>query len=263
MSNKLAEQQTEAYITEENDQIPQLTLSEAKQEIFQILSIIRKSSAGPAPEINVRTLPLNPVLYVKILNSQTLDKGSSFTLTPQGLKSSKRRQNGIVYFGNKRKIKPAGEICNDFVIPAKDESLREPQFLIYFWESSYYLRDLGIGLGTFIRLKDNLMLTGHHLINIGDSYLYLTVMQEKDQNKEPGLSVKVYSELRIGEFQYFYAEDYYINEIYIGRGKNCTIILTDHLVSSHQLTIFYTSPKGWVLVDGDLSNHHPSTNGTW
>jgi len=107
------------------------------------------------------------------------------------------------------------------------------------------------------------MLTEHHLVNIGESYLYLSVMQEKDKNKEPGLCVKVYSELRIGELQYFYPENCYVNEIYIGRGKDCMIVLTDHLVSSHQLTIFYSRPKGWVLVDGDLSNHRPSTNGTW
>lgn len=41
------------------------------------------------------------------------------------------------------------------------------------------------------------------------------------------------------------------------------IRIDDQLLSKTQLTIIYSTLKGWVLIDGDLECSRASTNGTW
>ena len=48
-------------------------------------------------------------------------------------------------------------------------------FQIYynFSLNGYFLRDLGNGLGTFIKIKDSMLLKDNSLINIGDCYIVI------------------------------------------------------------------------------------------
>lgn len=49
----------------------------------------------------------------------------------------------------------------------------------------YYIKDLGNGFGTFIKLQSDCLLKDNSLINIGDSYIVCTFGQEEDtQNSE-------------------------------------------------------------------------------
>lgn len=45
----------------------------------------------------------------------------------------------------------------------------------------YYLKDLGNGFGTFIKIQSETILKDNSLINLGDSYLVCTLGMEDDQ----------------------------------------------------------------------------------
>ena len=210
---------------------------------------------------------MTQMLKIKVQNSSTLKSGTILEITPQGLQDSKRLANdGITYFGYKRKSIPNGPITSDFVIPSvANQQDRETQFLIYFNPDfkAYFLRDLGKGGGTYIKVADTLTLAENQLLNMGDSYLVINILKKSINDPYPTLATKLYSGTRIGEVRYFYAQECYVKEIYIGRAGNCQIYIEDNLISTHQATIFYSSSKGWMLVDGDLTTQRPSTNGTW
>lgn len=252
-------------MTEENELIPQLTVEEAKKEILMILMNIRKNSEiGFVPDLNCEDREYGRVLVLQVHNNSTLPKGTNFTITPQGLLNSKRNNpDRRVYFGNKRKALKSGVPTSDIVIPCAQSPIREPQFMIYYHNSSFYLKDLGLGTGTFVRLTETLSIKSGVLVNIGESYVFFNILDREHKVGLPGLAIKVYSGLRIGEVKYFDADDWDIKEIYIGRGKDCQVVVEDCLVSSHQVTVFFSRVKGWMIVDGDLGQQKPSTNGTW
>jgi hypothetical protein len=133
--------------------------------------------------------------------------------------------------------------------------------VIFFNFGSFFLKDLGSG--TFIRLQEALTVEGSLLVSVGESFVLFSLLLREKHEKFPSLSVKVYSGLKIGEVKYFDAEDWDIKEVYLGRGRDCQVVLEDCLVSTHQATLFFSRISGWMVVDGDLAQQKPSTNGTW
>lgn len=206
-------------------------------------------------------------LRIKVQNSNVIPKGTIIDITPLGLTFTKRKiQDGVVYFANKRKTFPKRDVTADFVIPTITvPETREPHFLIYFSldTEKFVLRDLGVGNGTFIKVEETYSIADNSLINVGDSYILMMILKKNSKDSLPSLCMKIYSGTRIGELMYFYAQECYVREVYIGRGKDCQVQIDDTMISNHQATVFFSSQKGWMLVDGDLSTQRPSTNGTW
>lgn len=262
--------QTDAYLTEENEKVQGTTLEEARSEILGILQKLRESEArihgnsmkSMSTITNLKAF--SRFLRIKVQNSSTLPKSLVLNISSFGLENTKRlAQDGIVYFGSKRKSSPKGQVTSDFVIPI-NTSTRFPQFAIYFHpqKCAFFLKDLGQGFGTFVKLSSTLVLENNQLLNMGDSFLIVNIFKKLPEDSFPTLCLKIYSGVKIGEVKYFYAPEHDVKEIYIGRGKECQVSIDDVMISNKQSTIFF-SLKGWMLVDGDLSVQRPSTNGTW
>lgn len=48
--------------------------------------------------------------------------------------------------------------------------------------NDYYMKDLGCGFGTFLKVKEEIVLRNNALINIGDSYIVVTLSSEQEFN---------------------------------------------------------------------------------
>ena len=238
--------------------------------------------------------PSEEILLITIVNSQTLSTGTKLKINSEGLtRGSKRNANdGITYFG----YTEGDDKTVDYLLPPKftqgafKSSENEKCIGRYFQISyntimkSYYLRDLGNGLGTFVKIKDCMSLKDNSLINIGDSYLVITFdppIEKTEGNEEETIEsryqgigrrliVNLYDEKRDNQKKtYSFVPSGKI--IRIGRRKHGNDIeLEDSLVSKVNSNIQYHDKEGWIIRDGNEIRtptgelqQMPSTNGTW
>ena len=240
------------------------------------------------------------ILQITIVNSQTLSTGTKLKINPRGMVTGSLRNanDGITYFGY---IDPEGddETTVDYVLPPKyvpngkggNENNKIEKYSGRYFQiaynsvlKEYYLRDLGNGLGTFVKIKTQMILKDNSLINIGDSYLVVNFDPplEKTEGNEEGtiesryqgigrkLIVNLYDEKRDNQKKtYSFTPGAKI--IRVGRRKHGNDIeLEDSLVSKVNSNITYHEKEGWVIRDGNeicsptgeiISQ--TSTNGTW
>lgn len=158
-----------------------LNTSQMSSEVFT--SFMRESSEFKMGDLNQRRVILQQLkefktLKLRIVNSGMLDKDKVLLIRPTGLEYSKRQaDDGYVFFGCKKKLKKT--IVNDFIVPLRDPDLNENHrgrhFVIYYKidKASYWIRDLCIGFGVFVRLDYTLILKDSMLFNVGDSFLVI------------------------------------------------------------------------------------------
>lgn len=158
-------------------------------------------------------------------------------------------------------------------------------------EEKYYIKDLGRGFGAFMKVINFTPLKPDSLINIGDSYIVVSIGEEEDNdsnNKNNNnsnsnnnnsnelnrcvtdnkldLHLKIYSgQLKI-EPSTFRAEDK--NVCRLGRSNDAEVSINDNMLSRlHCYIEFDASISTWILYDGYISEEEgerrPSTNGTW
>ena len=129
-------------------------------------------------------------------------------------------------------------------------------------DRQYYIRDLGKGSGTFVRLDVPLTLKNGFIISFGTSHLTVNFFHG-DNNKGRGLDqqqdkiqLKFIDGPKLDQvFTYSAGE-----KIMIGRMPTCSIKFDDNQLSRLQCTI-ENIDGNWVLRDGDGTKS--STNGTW
>ena len=221
-------------------------------------------------------------LDLEIINSLTLPKGLLIQINALGMVSNSLRNanDGNTFFGfllenddveNNQKV--------DFLIKPKEENFEQRiigrHFRIRFdvHKLCYFIKDLGCGYGTFMKISEETILKDSYLINIGNSYIVCTfgvdefeIDGENILNAEKILNIKVFSENNQNEPYFFNPSQ--VKKIYIGRDIGCNIIVDDTLLSRIHCTIEFKNEKGWVIYDGrnddtDFINNKPSTNGTW
>ena len=245
------------------------------------------------------------ILQLTVMSSTTITLGTKLKIDKNGLMegSLRNKKDNITYFGymDIDNINNYDEsIIVDYILPQKqykNEDDNEEKYIGRYFQISYnlilknyYIRDLGYGLGTFIKIKDPLLLKDNFLISIGDSYLVINLenSDEKDlvlghnhnfsntfDSKLQGIGKK----LRIKLFEK--NKDKKGNEyifppnnnkiIRIGRKKhNNDIELDDSLVSKINCNIQYNPNEGWYIKDGNeiinsngIIKKKESTNGTW
>ena len=156
-----------------------LNTSQLSSEVFS--SFMRESSEFKLGDLSQRRLALQQLkeyksLKLRIVNSGMLDKDKILLIKPTGLEYSKRQaDDGYVFFGCKKKLKKV--VINDFIVPLRDPDLNENHrgrhFVIYYKidKGSYWIRDLCIGFGVFVRLDYTLILKDSMLFNVGDSFI--------------------------------------------------------------------------------------------
>ena len=235
-------------------------------------------------------------LIIAITNSLSFDKNFKIEINPLGMvQGSKRKANdGFTYFGlveeydqefnddnNDNKDNKGKDVdfeinSNDINTNSDNSNLIGRHFRIRFDINTmkYYIKDLGLGYGTFKKIVKKATLKDTYLINIGNSYIVCTfgVDEYYPEGKgsyvemgEKTLNIKVFSDSSQTEPYFFNPNQ--SKRIYIGRDIFCNIIIDDSLLSRIHCTIDYTEDEGWVIYDGkideDESKNRPSTNGTW
>jgi hypothetical protein len=260
-----------------------VSLTEAREHNQAAISKIKENSLETKPFLEPQDTQYRlkrlekialtaPTLKLRILSSTTLAKNTVISINPLGCdKSLRPLQDGVTYFGCKKRVKSkdsGGEILNDFLIPSSDKSIEDKHrgrhFMIYYSLDSgcYMIQDLAVGLGTFVKIEGSLKLKDNQLLNLGDNFIVVNILPER-QKIYPRLRIKLFGGPATGEIYYFNAPEYHDRRVRIGRQSNCEVHLDDHLLSKIQATIFYSTQEGWVLIDGDIENQRPSTNGTW
>ena len=238
-------------------------------------------------------------LELTIITSQSNSNGTKLIITKDGLKENSLRniKDGIVYFGYVDDIENNNENADtaiDYLLPQKKylnnsdinlDSYTGRYFQISYnpLNNNYFLRDLGNGLGTFIKITDKLYLKDNILINIGDSYFVInfnpsventdtnvfSTIESKYQGIDKELIIKIFTKNESKEIIRNFSPSE--KSIKIGRKNNkndIDIELDDKLVSKINSVIKYED-LGWVIYDGYEVNENgqikkkESTNGTW
>ena len=116
-----------------------------------------------------------------MLDTVCMISGTTFEIFPSGLKNSRRTaKDYCVYAGSQGKVD--GVWANDIVLPEQDKGVGQTHFMIKYSregehgeQGTYLIKDLGEGMGTFIRLSSPLRLQSNFIISFGDSHLVVKV----------------------------------------------------------------------------------------
>ena len=206
-------------------------------------------------------------LDLEVLNSWNLPIGLQLHIDEFGLKNSIRNKgDGITYFGFQTEDSLNTEPYIDYLLGPKDQEYDEQfvgkHFQIRFDNETkkYYIKDLGNGFGTFIKLNNEEKIKDNLLINIGETYIVFSF----NNDNENELTIKLFT----GEEQ---RNSYSFNCdnqkcIIIGRDSSlCDVIIDDKMLSRVHCCINYKekeNEKGWYIKDGNLQGKK-STNDTW
>ena len=146
---------------------------------------------------------IGKLLKLKVLSGNLLP-GSELIITPYGFESGHRKKkDGYTYFGcKKRNCKNGirtrhGEVLNDVVVKLKEKGLREAyrgrHFRIRYGTNSYWIKDLGVGFGTFMKIQNPLRIQDGMITLLGESFLAFNLIQDGIPNKdqEPAYKLKV------------------------------------------------------------------------
>ena len=206
-------------------------------------------------------------LDLEVLNSWNLPIGLQLHIDEFGLKNSIRNKgDGITYFGFQTEDSLNTEPYIDYLLGPKDQEYDEQfvgkHFQIRFDNETkkYYIKDLGNGFGTFIKLNNEEKIKDNLLINIGETYIVFSF----NNDNENELTIKLFT----GEEQ---RNSYSFNCdnqkcIIIGRDSSlCDVIIDDKMLSRVHCCINYKekeNERGWYIKDGNLQGKK-STNDTW
>ena len=228
-------------------------------------------------------------LILEILTSWNLPEGYKLIIrNKKGLENSlikrtlkEKEEKNIVYFGFQREDELNSNPNIDYLLYPKedfyDNKFIGKHFQIRYdtGNKQYYIKDLGFGFGTFIKLEEDIKLKDNFLINIGETYIVFSLSQnenddsekvsENEEKENNSINIKVFSG---DENCDNYNFDCFSNPtILIGRNSFCDIIIEDKMLSRvHCSAYFKESEKdeerGWYLKDGNLEGKK-STNDTW
>ena len=215
-------------------------------------------------------------------NNESIINKINIEIDPLGYSNSKRKKDGLTYFGYAQKGKENG--LDIILEPVDNEITDEKYFGRHFQikfnpeDLNYYLKDLGHGFGTFIKILDWIEIKNNYLLNIGDNYLVFSIGLEngndinenyiiKNNNIENGsiLNVKIFSSNSKIKSLVFTPSD---SPFTIGRKSENAIFIEDNMLSRIHSTIIYKNKK-WYIRDGYIINKNnneevkKSTNGTW
>jgi hypothetical protein len=175
-------------------------------------------------------------------------------------------RDGVVYFGVKRK-NHLGEVVVDHKTEINkkkySEELRGPHFMIYFdpGTKEYFLHDLMIGFGTFVKISHTMVLQNQHLLNFGDSFVLVNIVPRYENDNYPKLKLKVVNRSNESQIFYFNAQEFYLSSIIIGRSRGCHVFIDDAMISKQHASVIFTAGQKWVVIDGTPNKN--SLNGTW
>ena len=236
-------------------------------------------------------------LILEIMTSWNLPEGyklkirNKYGLENSLLKEREKEDKNIVYFGFQREEDLNTNPYIDYLLYPK-EDFYDNKFIGKHFQirydidnKLYFIKDLGFGFGTFIKLTKDIKLKDNFLINIGETYIVFSLNQNENENENEAeninnikdndnnesenenntINIKVFSgDEKCDNYNF----DYFSNPtILIGRNAFCDIIIEDKMLSRVHCSVFFVDSekeeeRGWYLKDGNL-NGKKSTNDTW
>ena len=203
-------------------------------------------------------------LDLEVINSWNLPKGLKLHINKGKLENSLRNgNNNKIYFGYEKDVLNNNYNIDYLLMPKDNEDnvkFEGIHFMIKYEKNQlkYFIKDLGSGYGTFIKLNNPLRIMNNLLINIGDTFIVFFLSQENEN-----LSLKLIT----GDEQtevFEYPPDQKI--ITVGRDKSSDIFIEDKLLSRKQCYIYCQKDEKdkniWYINDGDI-NGKKSANDTW
>ena len=109
------------------------------------------------------------LVKLEVLDSQSIELGTVFCINSEGLQGGTREKDGFVYVGSDRE-------SNDIFISEREKGIGSKHFMIKYdssFKNSFALKDLGEGMGTFIRIDKRLYLRSNNIISFGDSHMII------------------------------------------------------------------------------------------
>jgi len=132
-------------------------------------------------QIPKEEIKIAPKLLLEILESPTIPKGTSFSINACGYENSERKMSdGCVYLGTAGN-KGDDQIINDIIIPSEEQGMGGRHLVIkYSIETKeYFIKDLGEGTGTFVRIDYAIPLKQGFIISFGDSHMAVNIRLNK------------------------------------------------------------------------------------
>ena len=214
-------------------------------------------------------------------NHETKDK---IIITQNGMQNSNRNKkdenDNSVYFGYKIDNIENNNI--DYILPncfsgrpselqnykiANENNDKNIFFKIYYNNEKFFLKDLCVGKGTFIKLKNDIIIKENTIVNIGETYLVFSFdkknipleKQEKEEINENDLFINIYS--NENEYEPVICKNN--NDIIytVGRSDKCDVLIKDKMLSRVHC-ILKCNNGSWHIKDGNEEGGE-STNGTW
>lgn len=223
----------------------------------------------------------NSILYLEIISSSYESAGKMIKITPDGMENSHRKkktEGGVAFFGYVENDNDSTPI--DYIIKPREEVVDDrfigQHFQIKYnpGDYQYYIKDLGNGFGTFIKIVDWIEVKNNFLLSIGENYIVITIGIDNDlllnennsnliknDNSENLINLKVFSgNIRHGSFSFNSDKKSFV----IGRAAECDICIDDGMLSRFHCTFEFREGK-WFLKDGKIEGDKDkkSTNGTW
>ena len=120
-------------------------------------------------------------LTLTIIDTAHNEQNHQYYIYPDGLKGSKRKvSDGCVYAGS---LDKEGKLLvNDIWLSEQEKGVGKRHFMIkfnkgerYLESQSYFIKDMGDGLGTFIRVEQPLKLRNLNIVSFGDSHMIVNI----------------------------------------------------------------------------------------
>lgn len=204
-----------------------------------------------AHTISEKEIEEGPGLSIIIKESSAAAVDSVLEINPGGLKDSFRsKYDGRTFIGSH------SEADNDYIIEEEQFGMGARHFVIIYRPElkKYFVKDLGQGTGTFVRIDNPLVLKDSYIVSFADSHMATQFFAPEDEK----IVLKFLEGPKQNEVYTFTREEKFV---LIGRMVDCRIRFDDSNLSRYQCMVAYNEEKGWVLFDGD--GDKKSTNGTW
>jgi FHA domain len=130
--------------------------------------------------------PLKLILVV--IESEKIQIGKEYFITSAGLVNSERNTSGDGYVFAGCLYYDHEEVVNDIILPQNEKGVGKRHFMIHYKKKTgfYCIKDLGDGMGTFIKLTRPLVLENKFIVSFGDSHMIITI----ENNDYPEISLK-------------------------------------------------------------------------
>jgi hypothetical protein len=220
-------------------------------------------------------------LELEIMANDASEKFIKIEIDPYGYTESKRgKKDGITYFGYQN-----GDFDVDYQLKNSDNYFSEDNFngrhfMIKFNpdDLNYYIKDLGFGFGTFIKIQEWTELKSNLLLNIGENYIVFSFGDdeneelEEEKNVDNNINKENYNYLNVKVFSLKTQKIFTLTPdncpVTIGRSSDNSICIDDDMLSRIHCTIDFEKDK-WYIQDGYAKNGlqeeeiKKSTNGSW